>query len=477
VVGYNTTGMAEPTPGENEVPYTHREVFLTADNAVGQGLDTYGRLGNTELQSKESFQEVISDKNTLNLIRSTEKLWNELLKSIAVRKYAESEFTVEYAAKNASSIPEQTYRNVSSLLNANNLKDVNKEDIKVLLGIDMIHLGIWNDRPLFNELLRTRKNWMDFFPNLSTFGDPLPRMNPETKKQLCLYAIGKHGSSPYTVFNQQSNIDALLTQTNDLSKTRYTDIPTNHPSWISGRSNSYNINWVASSWSTENWRSSEYTNRTALHVLKNSYEMRELIAQSRLGINDPDFSFHDLFNGNVVNNFWNENGSIKPLKQLDAEFIESAKAESDEGSFYSYDSYNYVYADGEISGGSNLTISGDAEGQRSNSNNDLASAIAEASLTTEPIDVSNKGGISIDLNHITGGNDIHHNHGTPYAKIKISDSKETTYNVGQSSNRVISWNISDENTIQLSLSASGAHDGDYDSTKGSMDINDITFND
>lgn len=467
--------MAEPTPGENGVPYTHREVFLTADNAVGQGLDTHGGLGNTELQSKESFQEVINDKNTLNLIRSTEKLWNELLKSIAVRKYAESEFTVEYAAKNTSSIPEQTYRNVNSLLNANNLRDVYKNDIKLLLGVDMIHRGIWNDRQLFNELLRTRENWMSFFPNLSTFGDPLPRMNPETKKQLCLYAIGKHGSDPYTVFNQQSNIDALLSQTNDLSKTRYTDIPTNHPSWIGGRNNSYNINWSASAWNTENWRSSEYTNKTAIHVLKNSYEMRELIAQSHLGINDPNFSFLDLFNGDVVNNFWNEDGTIKPLRQLDAEFVKDATAESNQGRFYSYDSYNYVYADANISGGSNLTINPESERDRSNSNNAAATAISNAKLTTEPIDVSDKRGITIDLNLARGANGDDYNFSGAVATIEIPNYKSKTYGPEESSRGQITWSIANQNSISLKFEANG--DVDYDSGKAAyIDINDITFN-
>lgn len=45
-------------PGEAGIPYTHREIFLAAPHAVGKGLDTFGKISSSDLQSENTIEEV-----------------------------------------------------------------------------------------------------------------------------------------------------------------------------------------------------------------------------------------------------------------------------------------------------------------------------------------------------------------------------------------------------------------------------------
>jgi len=284
-------------------------------------------------------------------------------------------------------------------------------------------------------------------------GDPLPRMDEETKIQLGLYAIGKYGQDPYQVYNDQSNIDALLKSSNSLEKNLMGGIVTNHPTWINAISNSSNTHgWNASSWgSTDNWRDSSYSYGPGIYFMRRSMTTRELIAQSQLGINDPDFSFLDLFNGNIVNDFWNSNGSVDPMNQLNGEFFREARAQHSEHNR----NRGSVSANGNISGGSNLTVSAGASAYATNYNNEALSASAPAHLKTEPVDVSNKNSVTINFRHVTGGS----SRSAPWygnnvkATVGIGSGQYKQWDGNESSNNSLTFNISNRNSIRFRFNA------------------------
>ena len=385
--------MANPTPGSGGVPYTHRELFLAANHFVGKGLDTHAGINNTELQNKSTFKEIVNDFDTLATVRSTEKLWNELVLSEVVKQIAESEFTVEYAAKHAPGVEENTYQDVQDLIEYSNIASADPETIEWLLNIDLTHHAIWSNVNLYNKLLKHNRQWMDYFVNLTSFGNPINWLDGETRMQLALYAVGEYQRDPYAVFSDQAKINKLLKQGNSLThnvRSAY-NIPTNHDGFISGRNNNGNTGYDVRPFSTERWRDSEYTNYRAVGLLDRSLEIRRVIAQGRLGLNDPTFKFTDLFDGVVLDNFWDYD--------WDYEFIKYARAEENRSSTGDYS--RDAIGTSNVDTSTNIKLAATAESEASasdNASNDAGKSKATARLKTQQFDVSNKNSLTVNIN-------------------------------------------------------------------------------
>ena len=385
--------MANPTPGSGGVPYTHREIFLAANHFVGKGLDTHAGINNTELQNKSTFKEIVNDFDTLATVRSTEKLWNELVLSKVVKQIAESEFTVEYAAKHAPGVEENTYQDVQDLIEYSNIASADPETIEWLLNIDLTHHAIWCNVNLYNKLLKHNRQWMDYFVNLTSFGNPINWLDGETRMQLALYAVGEYQRDPYAVFSDQAKINKLLKQGNSLSHNvrRAYNIPTNHDGFISGRNNNGNTGYDVRPFSTERWRDSEYTNYRAVGLLDRSLEIRRVIAQGRLGLNDPTFKFTDLFDGVALGNFWDYD--------CDYEFIKYARAEENRSEIGNYS--RDAIGTSNVDTSTNIKLAATAESEASasdNASNDAGKSKATARLKTQQFDVSNKNSLTVNIN-------------------------------------------------------------------------------
>lgn len=455
--------MVNPTPGSGGVPYTHREIFLAANYSVGKGLDTYSGINNTELQSKNSFKEIVTDFDTLATVRSTEELWDELVISEVVKQLAESEFTVEYAAKHAPGIEENTYQDVQDLIEYSNIASADPETIEWLLNIHLTHIAIWNDVSLYNKLLKHNEQWMDYFINLTSFGNPINRLHNETIIQLALYAVGDYQQDPYSVFSDQAKIDALLKRGNDLNNgvRRAFSIPTNHDGFIAGRNNNRNTGYGVRPFSTKRWRSSEYTNYRAIGLLEESLEMRRIIAQGRLGLNDPTFRFTDLFDGTVFDNFWDYD--------WDYEFIEYASADVSKDVVSrnsNHPNYDYAYSNIDTSTNIKLKANADSHAQGSNAGNNETSPTEKAQVRTHSFDVSNKNSVKISIDssnsHTEHKRDTYtYNYSSRnHERTMVADSKSSvTVSIGNSSKQFkggekpedVTFDISNTNTIQVDL--------------------------
>ncbi len=385
--------MFDPKPGEGGVPYNHLELFLASPYRVGKGLDTFSGVDSENLREKESFKDVRDDFDTLATVRSNEKLWKELVESAVVKKLAESEFTVEYVAKHAPDIPEGTYNEVKDLIDYDELAHVDRETIEWVLSVHLTHLRIWSDRSLLNKLLQNEDQWMDYFVNLTTFGDPINSLDTETIIQLALHSVDAYGQDPYEVFSDPNAIDEFLSQGNFLSSGPKSDysVTTSPDGFIKGRSNQRDIGFSTSpAWNTPNWRGSEYTNSTATGLLDRSAELRKIITQGRLGLNDPDFDYLHLFDGAVLDNFWDDD-------ILDYEFIGEARATSNTDN--ANRNNHSASASGNINTESNLYMRANADADSSSRSNRRYAVSADETvrIATRNFDVSSKNSVQFTI--------------------------------------------------------------------------------
>ena len=459
--------MANPTPGSGGVPYTHREIFLAANHFVGKGLDTHAGINNTELQNKSTFKEIVNDFDTLATVRSTEKLWNELVLSEVVKQIAESEFTVEYAAKHAPGVEENTYQDVQDLIEYSNIASADPETIEWLLNIDLTHHAIWCNVNLYNKLLKHNRQWMDYFVNLTSFGNPINRLDGETRMQLALYAVGEYQRDPYAVFSDQAKINKLLKQGNSLThNVRHAyNIPTNHDGFISGRNNNGNTGYDVRPFSTERWRDSEYTNYRAVGLLDRSLEIRRVIAQGRLGLNDPTFKFTDLFDGVALGNFWDYD--------CDYEFIKYARAEENRSGIgnNSRDAIGTSNVDTSTNIKLAATAQSGASATTSNTRSSQAGkSEATARLKTQQFDVSNKNSLTVNIN--SSNSHTQHKRSTTDSGTLVSDSKSSvSISVGGDTKQWRggdtpndhTFSISNSNTIDIDIRVDS--DSDYSMKK------------
>ncbi len=475
--------MSQIVPGE-DVPYTLAEIFLSSEYGVGQGLSTFGRLNDSQLESKNTFKEVRDDFDTLCTVRYNERTWEQLVRSAVVKKLAESEFTVEYVAKHAPDIPENEFEDVKDLIEYSNLAHVDRETIEWVLNTHMTHIAIWQDQTLWRRLIKNHETWMDYFVNLTTFGNPLNRLDAESILLLATHSVGAYGEDPYEVFSRTGVVDEFLNQSNGLDSriTRNHGVPTSHEGWIRGRSNEKNMPFSASGWSADRYRSSEYTNGRAIRLLDESYELRKIIAQGRLGLNDPNFEFTDLFDGSALDNFWDFD--------FDYEFINDARASSNSSSD---DRGRTVNASGNIDTSNSIRLEANAD-SRSRSNNGTASADETVYLETRNFDVSNKNAVKIRLNGNVERNTDSDSYNTWNSTRNVNTSAESscTLDIGNDSKTFkgnddvedTEFDISNENSMKLRFEArsdANARAGSYwgwdidTSASVSIDITDVSF--
>ena len=477
--------MSNLEPGSGGIPYTHREIFLAADNSVGKGLATFGRLNHAELREKNSFREVVDTFETLRVIRANDTLWDELLKSEVVRKIAESEFTVEYAAKNTPDIPEETYQDVKDLVVYSNIADASRRTIEWMLQLKLVHLAIYDDTALFNKLLKNDINWVKYVPNLTTFGWNANKFDADTITQLVLYDIDEFNRDPYN--SVKNNFNKLISQRNNLSDGLRSDynVPSNHDGWIKNQSQIDNLP-THSGWSTSEWRSGDISNEALLGLLyQRPLVLSPLLVQGRLGVGE-EISIVDVINGMHYpgNNFWEVD--------FGEDLIHSASCETASGN-YGYNDRKTVRA--SIDAGSNLKLSSDSfafdyKGNLSKSNTALT---ANASIKTQPFDVSGHNSISVsidDSNSHTqydeatiGNNNDGHRSGSSASHVTLDVGGETkTWSSGESPNDH-DFDVSDKSTVTISfgthadtLTMSRNNNHDYASTQNAaIDIQDITI--
>lgn len=484
--------MAGPNPGSGGVPYTHREVFLAAEYAVGKGLETYAGLSDTALRSKSTFPEIVSDFDTLTTVRDTTDLWDELVVSQIVKHYAESEFTVEYLAESAPSINTNTYQDVQDLMSYSNLNDADKKTIELLTKIHMANMQLWSDKSLYNRLIKNHKNWMEYFINLTRHGDPVAdgKLDEESMTELALHTVGEYQSNLFEVFNDKSNRDKFLKQTNFMN----TAPVDNHSfdsnvkqGWIRTQSLHSGVSWSVSPFSTNRWISSSYSNGLAVRLLNEVPELRKAIAAGKYTAGkSEDFEMYHLFDGTVSENLW-ELGS-----DLDHEIIKTASANQSSAKSRSYanssDSTNY-YAKANISTGSTLTMhaTGDSGELHANWNSASTQSISSgASIETHNINVTNKNTVTFEIDsgqsftqEATSSTKYYTNYGS--GRLNTESNSSVTVQVGSESK---TWNsgespdnkefdISDKDRVNLKLvvssDADGASRGDYYSTTNSAD--------
>lgn len=381
-----------PRPGSGGIPYTHREIFLASENSVGLGLNTFAKsndpaLDNPDLAGKNTFREIVEDLETLHYVRNKDVLWDELIQSQVVRSIAESEFTIEYLARRRTDIDPDFYQDVSQFIDYSNLMGVSRQTIRHILGVRLTHDAIWADTELYNRLLRDSEDWMDFFMNLTTRGNPVKngRLDVETMLHLATHAVGNYGEDPYRVFSESNKVTQLLERSNGLDSGTQ-NVPYPREGFIRRRTNNKNFSFSTSTFSSGRWRSSSYSNSRAIALLDADEQIRKLIAQGRLGLNDPTFEFTDIFDGTALDNFWEFD--------WDYEFYTNARASSNLGR---NDRNRRRYrATSDIETSDVLKLSANTAG-RTNRNNNYQASPERARLGTHNFDVSNKNSITVEV--------------------------------------------------------------------------------
>ena len=461
------------TPGTNGIPYNHREIFLAAQNSVGAGLASFAGIDDAALEGHETFEQVKNDFDSLKLIQQNQELWDQLVQSQVVKELAEEEFTVEYVAKNAPGIAEGIYTNISDLVQYSELVNADKETIEWLLSLHLIHEAIWNDSALFSDLLINSQNWMDYWVNLSTFGNPVSKMNEDAVFKFALHSIDEQGNDPYTVFSIGARRDSFLKSNNRIQtdgiKTNF-GVPTSHDGFIQDQGFSDNSGFATSPWSTDNWRDSAYTNWGAVYLLGQYNSLRECIGQGRLGLQDSTFSFEDVFNGVLYNNFWEFD--------WDYELYSYARAENDTD--------GAQVSNGNISTSGDLDFRANAQVRAVGHNSPYVDkAVSRAELRTHAIDVTNTNTVSVSFanNTFTQSVDSYQSVVTANSSVRVGVNGDVrTWSGGSVPSNTETWDVSSANTVSMRFDADADARAEYRTNRDAaancrLTVTDVTFSD
>ena len=284
-------------PGEGGIPYTHREIFLAASNAVGQGLDTFGNIGSTDLRSKDTIEALLSDPNSRGPVKQNDQVFTELLKSKYLNVNFESEIAALYLERNAPHIGTQNgYEDIAHLINDETLENWSEEDIQWLLGVQVAHSTLANQNGNYMErLMRQNSNWIKYWQALSTYGNG--SWDSETFVQIAKQAINNFNRNTNTVFQNNNMRTQLLEQSNGLHDTSNSgSIPTDHDIAISNQTISPNIPKSSNYGSIRGLnKNSPYTSE-AVGALEQSIDLRNHVAAGKVGVHVDDFSFAKLIN-------------------------------------------------------------------------------------------------------------------------------------------------------------------------------------
>ena len=74
--------MTDLEPGEDDVPYTHREIFFDSENRVGQGLATFGGHDHEVFEGLETIDDVSSNEEAMDVLVDDERVYVEIARSI-----------------------------------------------------------------------------------------------------------------------------------------------------------------------------------------------------------------------------------------------------------------------------------------------------------------------------------------------------------------------------------------------------------
>jgi len=448
-------------PGDGNVPYTHREVFLNSPFAVGQGLSTYAsfRSGDfnrgEKIEPKETIEDIFNDWNAQKVVTGTDVLWNELVKSELIRGKYKSEMIVEFLAKRAPNIQQETYENISDLHRFEPLKDLDEESIEWILKTDFAGEQLYNKDQLINKLFRNRRKWMSYFNTLRGYGTGLVssgKLEQDVVVQLLLYVVDKFNSNEYDVFSDKNNRDALLRSDNFLNNKPKSNHGTkDHPEWVNHRAVADGPDYRASTYTSDLSYSSNITNQRAAGLIKEYPIIRKVLINGKLSETSDPHPLSEFINCSslTVDNFW----ELFDMIDLDYEFIQNITCQKSVGG-------NGGTAESYITYNDNLELYGDyaASDPSGYLTRDGKQASSTATIHTQNIPVSNYDRITFEL----GGyskvyNGIRDAYIESTTKIKVGD-QETVWDAGENPPNSYVFSITDENSIDILMSASGGTD-------------------
>lgn len=495
--------MSDPQPGDenielsqlNEIPYSHREIFLASDNVVGEGLHTHSNLDETgeystqldKLKEKDTLDSIFSSWEAEIPIREDDRILDELLKSMYIRVNNEDKINTAYLEQ-VTSISRHTNKNVGELLSESNLKTLSTNEIKHVLGMKVLHVALSSDINKVSRLIKLNRNWIKYWKNFTTnLGKKglLKGLSDEAINQIAIWADGGYedrtegntGSlkSVENYYHNDSRIDSLLNQSDTEDKLlESSPVFTNHPTAIRSisntqtpykpRLNTYNGSIVG-----------KYNNQTAVGLLHYSSPLRKTIAAKRSGKSVSDFEFTDLFNQNkVTDKFW--------TITMGDEILETALQYTQQ---YYHDDYLSITCSVDV--GSDLILTSAADytydtlgGNRSDG------ATANPKVRTHPIDVSDKNDINFSVGGFTEShsNDDRGRESNSAVSIqKIPEHNETgdvgelRWDSGDNPTGEHTINCTDNNKISLEFHATGdsATSGRYSSSISSLEIKSINI--
>lgn len=474
---------SEPQPGDeniqleqlNSIPYTHREIFLAADNAVGMGLHTHSDLDENgeystqlnKLQEKETLEEIFNSWEAEGPIRVDDMILNELLDSEYIKVNNENKINTAYIEQKTQ-IDRYTNKTLNELTTESKLKSFSTEEIKLLLGTKLPHEELVSDIQTVSQLIKLNRNWLEYWKNFGTvIGKEtlLKTLDDEAIDQIAIWATDGYEDrtegdvdnvkSVKNYYHNDSRINSLLNEPAPESKlTESSPVVTNHPTAIRSITNTQNA--YKSRPNTYNGSIiGNYNNRVASGLLHYSENLRKTIAAKRCDKDVTNFEMTDLFDPNeITNRFWSVTMGDELLRDAYQATAHESGGEN---------------ASSSIDVGNSITLTSAYYDP---------TATAPAIIRTNPIDVSNKSKITISIGnaYTRTTRDV-----TSKVIIKIKTKTDTEQKVWKDGNNPTKEHMvefNDKNKIQLIVKSTAAgaiwdYGDKSDTVTSSIEINNI----
>jgi len=395
-----------------------------------------------KIESKETIQDIFNDWDSQKVVTGSDIIFNELAKSEVIRSEFRSEMVVEFLAKHAPDIPEETFKDVEDLMRFTNLKDVDSKTIEWILETELAGETLYNNTQLINALLSSKPQWLAYFNKLRTYGNGLledNKLNQDTATQIILHTIDEYGSNPYDVFSQKTNRDLLLRNDNYLNDSPQSNHNTkNHNGWLNHSSASNAPNYgISASYENINNFTTNITNRRAARFIKDFHEVRKIILNGKYGRQDNPYDIAEFVDCSSldVDNFWNLTG-------IDYELLKNVYSK-----YRSNDAYD---ASSSVSlSGDNLVLKSDYNVKTSTPTIGIST---DAYVTTHPIDVSGFDKIEFDLDGFTQSDSMWNGNSTDSTVFVRLGSEKAEWTAGSNPSPT-TINISNVNKGELELKA------------------------
>lgn len=337
--------MSRPEPGEDGVPYTHREIFFAAALNVGKGMATYGELEEESLINSNTLEDVKETPDAMKSVRQSKNLVEECVISDVVDQIAYEEMSIAYAASNSTGELPKDIQKHEDFNEYSNIENLNKEQIEWVLAVVEIIGEIPDD--LRSELVLQKSNWADYYTNLLHKSEYITDLGDEASN-LVAYLLSDEietvsDADIFDVIKDESDVDHFAKEENELLETNPVNeyVPDEFEGFVNKTEYDIQEAHFTNPFSTHSFRDSEFENEAAVGFLHISNTLRRAVAATRFDMGG-EFKFVYVNNGELTDNFWEIDWNDEYYKTVTQEQRE------DDGSGFEVEAVSHISTDGDL---------------------------------------------------------------------------------------------------------------------------------